>query len=752
MKTFQLRNRRYLGSKRAVLPVIGEVIAALPEPPETAADLFAGTGVVGESLARTGLAVTFNDLLSSNTTVYRAFFGTEPLDHDRLAESVAEINAADPSSLAPNYFSETFGGTYYSEANARLVGHYREEIERWHASGALNERERAVLIASLLYGMDRLAATVGHYDAYREGAATDVRMVFGLPETETFEREHTVTRSDANQLVRQRRWDLVYIDPPYNSRQYGDLYHVLDNVTDWQKGPVQFKARKMDRRHLKSDYCTTAAVPAFSDLIDALDTSTIIMSYNDTGKRGNARSAARLTDDDILSVMRRRGRVEVVDVPHREFTTGRSGIGDIVERLFVCHVDDAGSTASTGVSTRPRHVVPQQAQPAGAADRDARSAGTAARVARSAGTGPVSRGEKTMSDRASGPSTGSPVAEVERVPEAAIGRLSGGSGRSSGTSTAPGAAGTPPPLVRSPLNYTGNKKRLVGEIIPLMPAPSERHQRFVDVFSGSMTVGMNSGYTEVAFNDVQVDVVGLGELFREVSHADIVARVESIIDEYGLSDSQKHGYDTYGANSSNGLGKVNKEAYLQLRTDFNRMDAADRRRPYTFFTLIVFGFNNQIRYNRRGEFNMPVGKRDFNSRVRKNLFDTVACMHRLNPDLWTLDFRDVFGKLETTDLVYCDPPYLLGTAPYNEQNAWTVDDETDLLDHLAGFAARGGTFGLSNVLSHKGSDHDQLSEWAEGHGFVVHTLDYSYANSSYQRKDRNASREVLITNWRGDHG
>lgn len=669
VKTFGLRNRRYLGSKRAVLPGIGEVVAGLGEPPETAADLFAGTGVVGQSLARAGLAVTFNDLLSSNTTVYRAFFGAEPLRPRVLADRVEGINATEVAGLGTNYFSETFGGTYFSEANARLIGHFRSRIGDWHAAGELTDRERDVLITSLLYGMDKAAATVGHYDAFRIGAAAGDRLEFGLPELDEFEAAHTVTREDANQLVRQRHWDLVYIDPPYNSRQYGDLYHVLDNVTDWQQGPVRFKARKMDRRHLKSDYCTMAALPAFSDLVDALDTSTVIMSYNDTGERGNARSAARLSDEDILAVLRRRGPVDVVDVPHREFTTGKSGIGRIVERLFVCHFDDS------------RAVTPPAAQ------GDRSSTGTAAR--------PRSR-------------------------------------------TAP---------VRSPLNYTGNKKRLVGEIIPLLPGPGSGHRRFVDVFGGSMTVGMNSGYREVVFNDAATDVMALGELFARTPYPEIVARVEEIVARYGLSNSHRHGYSAYGANSSNGLGQVNKPAFLRLRDDFNALDPADRHRPYVFFTLVVFGFNNQIRYNRSGEFNMPVGKRDFNGRVRKNLFDTVTRMHELTPELWNLDFRDVFGKLTTTDLVYCDPPYLLGTAPYNEQSAWTRDDETALLDELARFAARGGTFGLSNVLSHKGSEHSQLAEWADEHGFRVHPLDYSYANSSYQRKDRSASREVLITNW-----
>ena len=667
MKSFELRNRRYLGSKRAVLPVIAQVIDTLPQRPETAADLFAGTGVVGESLARAGMAVTFNDLLSSNTTVYQAFFGAGDVRPEVLAERVAEINEIPVATVDPNYFSQTFADTYYSEPNARLIGHYREQIDRWHRAGEITDREKSVLIASLLYGMDKAAATVGHYDAYREGAATDARLQFGLPTLEQFEAPHQITRLDANQLVRTRAWDLVYIDPPYNSRQYGDLYHVLDNVADWSKPNVQFKARKMDRRHLKSDYCTTRAVPAFTDLVDSLDTATIVMSYNDTGDRGNSRSAARLTDDDIVGILSRRGEVEVVDVPHREYTTGKSTIGEITERLFVCHVGGGGDTLRYS---------------------DARALETQ----------------------------------------------------------------EPSATVKSPLNYTGNKKKLIDRIVPLLPTPDERHRRFVDVFGGSMTVGMNAGYPAVVLNDVQPDVVALQNLFAGTPYTEIVGQVEAIITDYGLTDSGKYGYEAYGANSSNGLGQVNKDAYLRLRDDFNAMDSADRRRPFYFFTLVVFGFNNQIRYNRRGHFNMPVGKRDFNGRVRKNLFDTVARMQQLKPEIWSLDFRDVFGKLQTTDLVYCDPPYILGTAPYNEQNAWTTADETDLLDELARFAQRGGHFGLSNVIDHKGAAHDQLTDWAAEHGFTVHTLDHSYANSSYHRKDREASTEVLVTNWKGLNG
>lgn len=113
------------------------------------------------------------------------------------------------------------------------------------------------MIATLIYAMDKIANTCGHYDAWRHGANFERCLVLPLLNIPKKNNEQNQCfNENANELVRQIKADLIYIDPPYNSRQYSDTYHLLENVARWQKPPVSGVARKMDRSNLKSDYCT----------------------------------------------------------------------------------------------------------------------------------------------------------------------------------------------------------------------------------------------------------------------------------------------------------------------------------------------------------------------------------------------------------------------------------------------------------------------------------------------------------------
>lgn len=131
----------------------------------------------------------------------------------------------------------------------------REDIEKQYNLGNINDRERALLITSLLYGMDKIANTCGHYDAYRKGVQFEKELELSVPVPEDHLNENNICYNiDTNLLVKNIEADLVYIDPPYNSRQYCDAYHLLENVARWEKPEVFGVARKMDRSALKSDY------------------------------------------------------------------------------------------------------------------------------------------------------------------------------------------------------------------------------------------------------------------------------------------------------------------------------------------------------------------------------------------------------------------------------------------------------------------------------------------------------------------
>lgn len=299
-------------------------------------------------------------------------------------------------------------------------------------------------------------------------------------------------------------------------------------------------------------------------------------------------------------------------------------------------------------------------------------------------------------------------------------------------------------IIKSPLNYTGGKSKLLPQILPLFP---DDINTFVDIFCGGANVGINVNASRVIYNDNNSDLIGLYKVFQKNDFDTVRREIERIIREYDLSDSMEYGYSRYGCESGSGLGKYNKERYLKLRQDFNQKSRKDEEYYYLLFTLIIYGFNNQIRFNRKGEFNLPVGKRDFNSSIRKNLRRFIEALHNQDSEFLTKDFRQIRpDSLRSGDFVYCDPPYLITTASYNESNGWTPEDERDLLGYLDELDNNDIKFALSNVTHHKGRTNDLLLDWVAKYN--KHILNFDYNNSNYHGKNTDKDTvEVLITNY-----
>lgn len=200
--------------------------------------------------------------------------------------------------------TQNFADTYFSKVDCMRIGYIRQDIEDEFITGNINERERAILITSLLYAMDKIAKTCGHYDAYRKGAEFDKSLELSVPVPNTKNSiDNKCYNVDANQLVKKIYADLIYIDPPYNSRQYCDAYHLIENVARWEKPSVSDVAKKMDRKFLKSDYCTKKATIAFKDLIEHINARYILLSYNNMANKGNERSNAKILDEDIYKIL-----------------------------------------------------------------------------------------------------------------------------------------------------------------------------------------------------------------------------------------------------------------------------------------------------------------------------------------------------------------------------------------------------------------------------------------------------------------
>ncbi|WP_298536163.1 DNA adenine methylase [uncultured Methanobrevibacter sp.] len=296
--------------------------------------------------------------------------------------------------------------------------------------------------------------------------------------------------------------------------------------------------------------------------------------------------------------------------------------------------------------------------------------------------------------------------------------------------------------IKSCLNYTGGKYRLLNQLLPLFP---KRIDTFVDVFCGGANVALNVDSNRTICNDSNKPLIYLFNFIKNNDLECLFDSIFSIIETYGLSKSDKYGYNYYNCDSSKGLGKYNKPKYMKLRDDFNSNETLDYDKCLYFYTLIVYGFNNQIRFNKKNEFNNTVGKRDFNSRTQENLRNFHEVINTKDILFSNKDFNEFdVSDLTSKDFLYADPPYLITTASYNEQNAWTLEDERSLLKFLDNLNENNVNFALSNVLESKGKENKLLKKWANNYN--VNYLNFDYSNSNYQTK-KGKSVEVLICNY-----
>lgn len=281
--------------------------------------------------------------------------------------------------------------------------------------------------------------------------------------------------------------------------------------------------------------------------------------------------------------------------------------------------------------------------------------------------------------------------------------------------------------IKSPMNYTGGKYKILEHIIPSFP---KRIHNFVDLFAGGLNVGININADTIYANDQITYLIDLYRYFQCTNTESLLLSIKERIAQFNLS-------------------QTNAEGYKALRIEYNKTKSL-----LDLFVLTCYSFNHQIRFNSRHEFNTPFGKdrSSFNESIERNLVSFCKALHSKNIILSTDDFRDFeCSKLQKGDVVYCDPPYLITNGSYNDGKRgfkdWTPEEDTKLLELLDTFNNRGVLFALSNVFAHKGKTNDALIEWSKK--YYVTYIDKTYANCSYHFKNREAKTiEVLVTNYK----
>lgn len=290
-------------------------------------------------------------------------------------------------------------------------------------------------------------------------------------------------------------------------------------------------------------------------------------------------------------------------------------------------------------------------------------------------------------------------------------------------------------MLINPISYPGNKNKLLKEIIPLFP---NNYNSMVDVFCGSGVVGANASCVNLYCNDNNPFTIQVLKYFYGQCSKSIIADMETIIAQYGLTYSRTKPKGFYIEHKHEGLSLYNKQGYNKLKDDYNK-DKDIRK----LVALLIYGFNHYLRFNADGIFNVPVGKVDFSNSIYNNMISFVDGIKTKSISFSTLDFTDKRLYQDTEAFYYFDPPYSITTAPYN--SSWSSQDDEQLFSLIDGLHARNSLFAMSNVMLSNGKENLLLKEWAKKYN--THLLKRQYRNANYQKKNVTDSIEVLITNY-----
>ena len=302
-------------------------------------------------------------------------------------------------------------------------------------------------------------------------------------------------------------------------------------------------------------------------------------------------------------------------------------------------------------------------------------------------------------------------------------------------------------MLRNYLNYSGSKDRIYPTIRKHLKRAVGRNKNktLVDMFCGSAVVTINSLdlFETLVAVDACEELIRIHTWVRYLPIEDILTDIDIIISNYGLS-------------------KDNKEGFLKLRTDYNRLRVEQGIiNVPMLYCLITHAYNYMLHTNKSGEFNAPsgAGRSYFNSSLKQKLInckqhitDVMSSKQKKILIYTTSDYMDMIKRLNTDDfenaVFYADPPYsaCISKHPYRVGNIkWTADEDRKLFECLDYIHNNGGKFILSNVTANNGVYNIPLKNWARS--YVVNPIEVSYQNSSYQRKNNGKTEEVLITNF-----
>lgn len=317
----------YIGSKLSLLEFLEESINKVVDKNcDTFCDLFAGTGIVGRHFKKKGYQIVANDIQYYSYVLNRHYIGNhKELKFTRLMKVIPALRrvvSKDRKNFVCGYLSNLkgvqgfiyrnycLGGTkkkkeprqYFSDENGMRCDAIRQKIENWKEQNLISDDEYYFLITSLIESIDKYANTASVYGAFLKKLKKTALKSFIVKPAELIlnDHNHTVFSEDVNVVSEKVNGDILYLDPPYNHRQYATNYHLLETIAKYDNPKIHGKTGLRDYGKQKSLYCSRTQVKkAFKDLILKANAKYIFLSYNNEGL---------MTLEDIKEIMSLRGK------------------------------------------------------------------------------------------------------------------------------------------------------------------------------------------------------------------------------------------------------------------------------------------------------------------------------------------------------------------------------------------------------------------------------------------------------------
>jgi len=307
----------YIGSKYSLINFLDDTISSVVDNElngSVFADLFAGTGVVGAKFKDKGCAVVANDVQHYSYTLNRHFIeNMPPIEPERL-EWLNSLDGEDGFVYENYCVGSGSGRNYFTDENGRKCDAIRNALNRLLLNNEICEDEYYYYLAGLINSIDKVANTASVYGAYLKHVKASAKKEFKLePLPLVSGVRGKAYNEDINSLIKKIDGDILYLDPPYNARQYCSNYHVLETISRYDNPKLTGKTGLRDYSHIdqRSAFCSKRTVEkAFDDCLSNANFKYIFLSYNNEGL---------MSIETIQEIMSQYGQYEQFTQEYRRF-------------------------------------------------------------------------------------------------------------------------------------------------------------------------------------------------------------------------------------------------------------------------------------------------------------------------------------------------------------------------------------------------------------------------------------------------